>query len=34
MILKEKEFIKNFEEHFCDIEDHRQTSKTTYGINR
>ena len=32
LVLPEKEFIKNFEDHFCDIEDHRQESKIDYPL--
>ena len=32
MLMTEKELIRNFEEHFCDIEDHRQSSKIHYPL--
>ena len=31
-MLTEKEFIKSFEDHFCDIEDHRQAGKIAYPL--
>jgi hypothetical protein len=31
-MLTEKEFIKSFEEHFCDIKDHRQATKIAYPL--
>lgn len=31
-MLKEKEFIKSFAEHFCDIKEHRQESKIAYPL--
>jgi len=31
-VLTEKEFIKSFEDHFCDIEDHRQAGKIAYPL--
>lgn len=31
-MLKEREFIKSFEEYFCDVEDDRQASKISYPI--
>ncbi len=31
-MLREREFVKNFAEHFWDIEDHRQESKIAYPL--